>query len=187
MLYKKGVRQKDGVREIGQLPMLQEFESLGGIPVLHSEPKVIADGKLLLCGEIPRKTSFEKGFPGHIALKDGSWVDDSLIIDDRCLVGNVKGKGLVVISGCSHAGIINMLNESMRLSGCESIHAVLGGLHLIGRDNKSKTAKTIKELKVINPKMLAPGHCTGWKAIHAISQELPKSFTGLSVGNRYVF
>ncbi len=186
MLYKKGVRLKDGIREIGQLPMLQELEDAGGLPILHTEPKIIANGKLLLCGEIPRMTSFETGFPNHIALKDGSWVDDSLIIDDRCLVGKIKGKGIVIVSGCSHAGIINMINESMRLSGCESVYAVLGGLHLVGKDSKSKTVKTIQELKEINPQIIAPGHCTGWKAIHAISQELPKAFIGLSVGNRYV-
>ena len=84
--------------------------------MIDPEPTLLADGMLLLSGEIPRRTDYEKGFTGQKALVDGQWVDDSLVVDDRVLIAKVKEKGLVVVTGCSHAGIVNISHEATRLT-----------------------------------------------------------------------
>jgi len=187
MFYRRGVKQDSKIRDIGQMPHVEQIEAAGGKPIVQSSPELIAGGHLLLSGEIPRLTSFESGFPGHVALKEGEWVDDSLLLDDRCIAANIQDKGLFVISGCSHAGIINMLNEVTRLTGIKTLHGLLGGLHLIGKDEKLKIPPTVVELRNRNPRYVIPGHCTGWNAKQIIAQELSDVTLGLSVGNRYVF
>ena len=187
MLYKRGVRGRFSIREFGKMPDLSEIEEAGGQPILESDPRLIAGGNLLISGSISRTSKFETGFPNHVAYIDGSWVDDSQVIDDRCLIANVSNKGLVVISGCSHAGIINMLHQSMKLTGISQIYGILGGLHLIGKDSERRTHLTVQELFKISPTYIVPGHCTGWNAKLVLARDFPKSVLGLSVGNRYLF
>jgi 7,8-dihydropterin-6-yl-methyl-4-(beta-D-ribofuranosyl)aminobenzene 5'-phosphate synthase len=98
---------------------------------------------------------------------------------------NVKGKGLVILSGCAHAGIINTINYARQISGVENAYAVMGGFHLAGKDFEDKIESTIKELACINPELIVPSHCTGWRAMFAISQALPDAFVWNSVGNLY--
>jgi 7,8-dihydropterin-6-yl-methyl-4-(beta-D-ribofuranosyl)aminobenzene 5'-phosphate synthase len=187
MLYKRGVRGKFSIRELGKMPDLSEIEEAGGQPILESDPRLIAGGNLLISGSISRTSKFETGFPNHLAYIDGSWVDDSQVLDDRCLIANISDKGLVVISGCSHAGIINMLHQSMKLTGVNQIYGILGGLHLIGKDSERRTHLTVQELFKISPTYIVPGHCTGWNAKLVLARDFPKSILGLSVGNRYLF
>jgi 7,8-dihydropterin-6-yl-methyl-4-(beta-D-ribofuranosyl)aminobenzene 5'-phosphate synthase len=187
MLYKRGIRSKSEIIEIGQMPDLHEIQAVGGQPILETEPRVIAGDNLLISGSISRTSKFEHGFPGHVAYIDGSWVDDSLVLDDRCLIANVSDKGLFVISGCSHAGIINMLNQSMNLTGVNRLFGLMGGLHLIGKDSESRTKLTIQELQKMSPSIIVSGHCTGWKSKLAMANAFPDSIMGLSVGNRYRF
>ncbi|MCW3996053.1 MAG: MBL fold metallo-hydrolase [Candidatus Bathyarchaeota archaeon] len=149
------------------------------------QPYLIADGTTLVTGEIPRETSFEKGFLQHRALIDGAWQPDPLILDDRAVVFNLKDKGLVVISGCAHAGIINTIVYVKRISGINDVYAVLGGFHLAGKENE-KIPPTVKELERINPKLIVPMHCTGWRGMFAIAKALPEAFVWNSVGNLYV-
>ena len=98
---------------------------------LRSGPSTLASGHLLVTGEVERTTSFEKGFPGMEAWIGGRWSPDQ-IRDDQALVIDVKDKGLVVISGCAHAGVINTLEYARKITGVDHIHAVLGGFHLSG-------------------------------------------------------
>jgi 7,8-dihydropterin-6-yl-methyl-4-(beta-D-ribofuranosyl)aminobenzene 5'-phosphate synthase len=109
-----------------------------------------------------------------------------LILDDRAIAINVKDKGLVVLSGCAHAGIINTIAFAQQITGEMRIYAIIGGFHLAGKDNENRIEPTINELKKINPTLIAPSHCTGWKAIHAVAQALPNAFVWNSVGNLYV-
>jgi 7,8-dihydropterin-6-yl-methyl-4-(beta-D-ribofuranosyl)aminobenzene 5'-phosphate synthase len=148
-------------------------------------PYLIGDGMILVTGEIPRKTSFETGFLQHRTLMDGIWRPESLILDDRAVVFNVKGKGLVVIAGCAHAGIINTISYAQKISGITSTYAVIGGFHLAGKENESRIDRTMKELGQRSPNLIVPAHCTGWKALVAIATAMPDAFVWNSVGNLY--
>ena len=100
--------------------------------VEERQPSFLLDGSLLVTGEVDRTTEFERGFPGHEAHRDGAWQPDPLILDDQALVAMVRGHGLVVLTGCGHSGIINILRYVRELTGEDRIHAVMGGFHLSG-------------------------------------------------------
>ena len=134
---------------------------------------------------IPRTAIFEKGLTRNKIYDRDDWQPDPLILDDRALVVSIKGKGLVVISGCAHAGIINTLKYAQQITGVTKVYAVLGGFHLAGRDFENRIKPTIEELTKINPELIAPSHCTGWRALFNIAQELPNAFVSNSVGNIY--
>jgi 7,8-dihydropterin-6-yl-methyl-4-(beta-D-ribofuranosyl)aminobenzene 5'-phosphate synthase len=116
---------------------------------------------------------------------NGKWQPDPLILDDRAIAINVKSKGLVVLSGCAHAGIINTIAYALQIAGEAKVYAILGGFHLAGKDNENRIELTVKQLKRVDPTLIAPSHCTGWKAIRAIAEGLPDAFVWNSVGNRY--
>lgn len=149
------------------------------------KPSTLASDLLLISGEVERLTDFEKGMPGMEAKIDDQWVPDPFH-DDQGLAINLKDKGLVVIGGCSHAGIINTVKTLQKTTGVEKIHAVLGGFHLTG-ENEKVIDPTIEAMKTINPDYIVPMHCTGWKAIHRFAQEMPESFILNSVGATYIF
>lgn len=158
----------------------------GGEPITSTEPVLFGNDTFLLSGEVPRNTQWETGFKGHIALVDDAWQDDHEIIDDQCLIVRVKGKGLVIFSGCSHAGIVNMTNYSLELTGEKKVEAVIGGLHLVGA-KEPKIKSTVESMRKLNPTMIVPTHCTGWKAQRHMENVLKQSFARSSVGNMYVF
>ena len=146
------------------------------------------DPRLVVSGQIPRETSYEKGFPPQYAEVEGKGlVHDPLIKDDQALIANVQGKGLVIVSGCGHAGIINTINYAKRLGGTEKIHAVLGGFHLSGALYEDAIEPTVRDLKDAEPGYVVPCHCTGWRAINTIIQCMPDKFIQPSVGTRFVF
>ncbi|MGC8999266.1 MAG: MBL fold metallo-hydrolase [Candidatus Bathyarchaeia archaeon] len=144
--------------------------------VKTKQPYLIADDLILVTGEIPRKTNFEKGDLPHRAFIDGKWQPDPWIWDDRTLIINIKNKGLVVISGCAHAGIINTTLYAQQLTEVKIIHAILGGFHLAGKDCEPRINQTVKQLKRIKPNLVAPSHCTGWRGNYAIAEALQKAF-----------
>jgi 7,8-dihydropterin-6-yl-methyl-4-(beta-D-ribofuranosyl)aminobenzene 5'-phosphate synthase len=149
------------------------------------QPSLIADGTVCVTGEIPRKTSFENGYAQHRAFSGGSWQPDPWIRDDRAIVINVKGKGLVVVSGCAHAGIINTVHYAQQITGITNVYAVMGGFHLAGKDFEKRITPTVEELTRIKPKLIVPSHCTGWRAMCAFAEALPEAFAWNSVGNLY--
>jgi 7,8-dihydropterin-6-yl-methyl-4-(beta-D-ribofuranosyl)aminobenzene 5'-phosphate synthase len=146
----------------------------------------LLEGMVLVTGQIHRTTEFEKGFPIHYSEINGTWQSDPLIHDDQALVVNVRHKGLVVMTGCGHAGAINSIRYAQKLTGVEKVYALLGGLHLTGAVFEPIIAPTLKELKAIAPRLVMPGHCTGWKAIHAFAREFPDAFVQGSVGTRLI-
>jgi 7,8-dihydropterin-6-yl-methyl-4-(beta-D-ribofuranosyl)aminobenzene 5'-phosphate synthase len=149
-------------------------------------PSTLADGHLLVTGEVERKTSFEKGMPGMEAFTDGHWAPDP-INDDQALVISVRGKGLVVISGCAHAGIINTVEYAKKITGVDQVHAVMGGFHLTGAAFEQIVQPTIDGMKQINPDYVVPMHCTGWNAINRFAEEMPGKVILNTVGTTYVF
>jgi 7,8-dihydropterin-6-yl-methyl-4-(beta-D-ribofuranosyl)aminobenzene 5'-phosphate synthase len=183
MFANRGTTNSSG--GINLYPEFPPIEELGSAQVIKTkQPFLIADA-ILVTGEIPRETSFEKGFSKQMALRKGTWQPDPLMMDDRAVVFNVSGKGLVVISGCAHAGIINTITYSQQVSGTSDVYAVMGGFHLAGKENENRIEPTVKELKRINPQLIVPMHCTGWKAMFAISEAFPDAFVWNSVGNLY--
>jgi len=146
-------------------------------------PTLIAEDMILVTGEVKRVTTFEKGLPNALVEKDGKLENDP-ISDDQALVIHLKKKGLVVISGCSHAGIINTALYAREIAETETIHAVLGGFHLSGPFFEQIIEDTIKELKQMKPAVVVPMHCTGWKAIQRFSEEFPDAFVLNSVGSK---
>jgi len=145
-------------------------------------PTPLAHEGILVTGEVERVTPFEKGLPNAVLERDGK-IEKDAIIDDQALVVHLKGKGLVVIAGCSHAGIINTVLYAQKLTGIEKVHTILGGFHLSGPHFEPIIEQTIGELKRINPEVLVPMHCTGWTAIQRMSQEFPDAFILNSVGS----
>jgi 7,8-dihydropterin-6-yl-methyl-4-(beta-D-ribofuranosyl)aminobenzene 5'-phosphate synthase len=169
------------------MPGLDEAALLASGTTLkkNQKPSTLASDLILISGEVERRTDFEKGMPGMEAKIDDHWEPDPFH-DDQGLAIHLKNKGLVVIGGCSHAGIINTIKYLQRASGVEKIHAVLGGFHLTGK-NEEIIGPTIEEMKTINPDYIVPMHCTGWKAIHQFAQEMPEQFILNSAGSTYTF
>ncbi|MGH7318680.1 MAG: MBL fold metallo-hydrolase [Candidatus Rokuibacteriota bacterium] len=158
-----------------------------GIEILEERGASLLLGDLaLVTGQIARTTDFEKGFPVHFAEVDGEWRPDPLIHDDQAVVMNVRDKGLVVLSGCGHAGIINVLRHARAVTGVERVHAVLGGFHLTGRLFEPLIAPTVAALQAIGPTLIVPSHCTGWRAVHEIARVLPDAFVPNSVGTTFL-
>lgn len=167
-------------------PAFPDKEQLSSAQIISTkQPHLIADNMVLVTGEIPRKTSFEKGFLQHKSFINGSWQPDPLILDDRAIVFNVREKGLVIVSGCAHAGIINTIAHAQRITDVPKVYAVIGGFHLAGKENESRIEQTVKELKRVNPKLVVPSHCTGWRAMCRITRAFPEAFVWNSVGNLY--
>ena len=155
--------------------------------VEQRQPSFLLDGSLLVTGEVDRTTAFERGFPGHEAHRHDGWELDPLILDDQALVASVRGHGLVVLTGCGHSGIINILRYVRTLTGEDRLHAVLGGFHLSGKAFEPIIGPTCDALAEFSPDFLVPMHCTGWRATHALARRFPEAFIQNSVGTRFEF
>lgn len=152
-----------------------DIETAGVTLVETTEPYPLLDGDALFLGEIKRETDFEKGFPIAFFEEDGVETWDP-IEDDTSIVMNLRGKGLVILSGCAHSGIINTVNHAKAVTGINDVYVVMGGFHLSGPLFEPIIGRTTEELKKINPSYIVPCHCTGRKAIMNMEKELPDSF-----------
>lgn len=170
------------------IPALDEtaVKEAGALLIKSERAFPIANGLIHTTGEIERKIPFEKGFPWAEAKISGNWVTDPFR-DDQGLVIKLKGKGLVVISGCAHAGIINTVEYAKKITGTDRVHAVMGGFHLTGQVFDPIIQPTIDEMKIIDPDYIVPMHCTGWKAINQFAKEMPDQFLLNTVGTTYLF
>jgi 7,8-dihydropterin-6-yl-methyl-4-(beta-D-ribofuranosyl)aminobenzene 5'-phosphate synthase len=163
------------------------LEGAGFEIVEQEQPSFLLDGSLLVTGEVDRTTEFEQGHPLFEAYRDGRWQPDPLILDDQALVADVRGRGLVVLTGCGHSGIVNILRYVQKLTGQDRIHAVIGGFHLGGPLFERIIPPTCDALAELAPDHIVPTHCSGWRAIHAIAARFPHAFIQNSVGTRYEF
>ncbi|EHJ49069.1 beta-lactamase domain protein [Solidesulfovibrio carbinoliphilus subsp. oakridgensis] len=150
------------------------------------DPTLWFSDMLLTLGEIERTTAFERGFPWAEIHEGGQWLADPFC-DDQALVFDVAGKGLVVISGCAHAGIINSVRYAQKVTGTRAILAVMGGFHLTGPLFEPIVDQTVAAMRELAPAHLIPMHCTGWKSTHAFAAAMPGQFMQSSVGTRYDF
>jgi 7,8-dihydropterin-6-yl-methyl-4-(beta-D-ribofuranosyl)aminobenzene 5'-phosphate synthase len=149
------------------------------------QPSLLLDGSLLITGEVERTTEFERGFPVQQAFREGQWQPDPLILDDQALVLNVRDKGLVVLTGCGHAGLVNTLRYAGELTSVDHLYAVIGGFHLNGPLFEPIIPDTCAALAELAPEVIVPTHCTGWKATHALAAQFPNAFIQNSIGTRY--
>src|SRR5918995_502777 len=151
-------------------------------------PSLWIEDRILITGEIPRTNNFEKGFPNHYSeIEEGKMEADPLIKDDQAIILTVKDKGLLIITGCGHAGIINTLNYAKELTGEDRIYSVLGGMHLSGGIFEPIIPRTMEELERLKPKFVVPCHCSGLKAMTEIAIKMPDAFIQNSVGTNYIF
>jgi 7,8-dihydropterin-6-yl-methyl-4-(beta-D-ribofuranosyl)aminobenzene 5'-phosphate synthase len=176
-------------REPVELPSTSKSALQGaGFEIVEQEqPSFLLDGSLLVTGEVDRTTDFEQGFPIHQAYRHDAWEPDPLILDDQALVANVRGRGLVVLTGCGHSGIVNIVRYVRKLTRETRIHAVIGGFHLSGPFFERVIEPTCDALAAFAPDHLVPCHCTGWKATHAIAARFPEAFIQNSVGTSFEF
>ena len=158
-----------------------ELRRAGAELVLSREPYVGPSGMWAATGAIERRTDFETGMPMAVMEKDGQLTHDP-IADDQSVVLVVKDKGLVVISGCAHSGIINSVNFARELTGVQQVYAVIGGFHLTGRIFEPIIGRTVEEMQKLEPRVVSPMHCTGYKAINRLRESLGDRFVLNSVG-----
>jgi 7,8-dihydropterin-6-yl-methyl-4-(beta-D-ribofuranosyl)aminobenzene 5'-phosphate synthase len=170
------------------LPQLtrEKFENAGVRIVESEKPRMLLDDTVLFLGEVPKQTEFEKGFPKMHFDEDGESKWDP-IEEDSAIVVHVKGKGLVVLSGCAHSGIINTVNYARQVTAVEDLFVVMGGFHLTGADFEPIIGPTTDALKTLNPQYVVPTHCTGRKAVMHLEKEMPDNFLLNMSGTRMVF
>jgi 7,8-dihydropterin-6-yl-methyl-4-(beta-D-ribofuranosyl)aminobenzene 5'-phosphate synthase len=161
------------------------LEDAGFDIIEDRRPSFLFDRSVLVTGEVDRTSGFETGFAIHEARRDGAWEPDPLILDDQALIAHVAGQGLVVVTGCGHAGIVNTCRYAQRLTGVESLHAVIGGFHLNGPLFEPIIDQTLDAFGQLAPDVIVPAHCTGWRATHAIARRFPDAFIQNSVGTSY--
>ena len=158
-----------------------------GINIVETKkPYPMLHGDVLFLGEIERRTDFEKGFPIARILEDGIEKPDA-IEDDTSIAMSVKGKGLIILSGCAHAGIVNTVIHAKNITGTDKVYAVMGGFHLSGPLFEPIIQRTTEELRKVNPAYIIPTHCTGRKAITNIEKEMPGQFILNMSGTKLTF
>jgi 7,8-dihydropterin-6-yl-methyl-4-(beta-D-ribofuranosyl)aminobenzene 5'-phosphate synthase len=145
---------------------MMEIKNHGASLLLSRSPVQFMEN-VSTTGEIERVTSYEK-VEGFWTVSRERFIPDFLL-DDQSLIFKVDGKGLVVISGCAHSGIINTVIHSKKLMKVEKIHAVIGGFHLKDADEE-KIRRTTEDLATFNPELVCPCHCTGKKAIEILKE-----------------
>jgi 7,8-dihydropterin-6-yl-methyl-4-(beta-D-ribofuranosyl)aminobenzene 5'-phosphate synthase len=178
-----------GIQLMDDVPSIDDLTAYGARVLCTTEPQTFLGDMFYVSGEVPRITSFEPGLPGQIRKTDdgSSWEPDPLIMDERWLAVNVAGKGLVVLSACSHAGVINVLKHARASFPKVPLHGVMGGLHLSG-PNEAIIPQTVDALAEFNLATIAAGHCTGWRALSALASAFgDKVLAPSAVGKHYTF
>lgn len=167
--------------------LTREMVEQAGLSVVETEkPHLLFNDTILFLGEIPHSTDFEKGYPNAHCQKDGKEIWDA-IEDDTSILMNLKDKGLVILSGCAHSGIVNTVLYAMAVTGINKVHAVMGGFHLAGPSFEPIIDRTAQELQEIHPDYVIPTHCTGRKAIMAMEKQMPDQFIMNMSGTKLTF
>ena len=189
MFNERAVRLKSGkVVPVADVPSPAALEKLGARVVNRPDAQLLLDGHFYYSGEIPRVTSFEKGRVDHLSRKspDAPWEPDPLLMDERMLVVHVRDLGLIVFSACSHAGIVNVCMHTRNLFPDIPIYCVMGGLHLGGVMERI-IPDTVEGLRPFRINHIITGHCTGWRALHALADAFGDAVSQSAVGTKYTF
>ena len=189
MYRSRAMKAADGsMRPFADVPSQAQLEQAGALVVNAVEPQLILDDLFFVSGEIPRVTAFETGMQGqHRRTLDGQgWEPDPLVIDERFIAVSVKGKGVVVLTACSHAGVVNVMTHARDCFADETLYGVLGGFHLSG-GNERIIPETVAELRAFELKLIAAAHCTGWRAVNALANAFGDTVAPAAVGKVYRF
>jgi len=171
-------------RDLGRLER-DYIERLGMVKIIEiKDPTEVIPGGYLT-GNIEKVTDYELGSPFLLVERDGRLEQDPFA-GEQAFVCNVKDKGLVIVSGCAHAGIINIVRHAQKVTGTEKIHAVIGGFHLADAD-PGIIEITAADLREIGPDHIIPAHCTGFAATRRFAEEMEDQFTFNTAGAKYVF
>ena len=184
----RGVMTPSGVMLMLPLePDFADIEQAGGQVVRHADSHPICEGFFLGSGAIERVTSYETGLVGHYSFRGEDGRPDPLIMDERFVAAYVPGRGVTVLSACSHAGIVNACLQAKQMFPDTAIDTVLGGYHLAGKSMETRIEATVGDLKArIDPRLVAPGHCTGWRAKAALAGAFaPGRYAPSVVGTLY--
>jgi len=169
------------------LPFTREKTKLAGLNVVESaDPYPMLGGDIVFLGRIPRETEYEKG-ASNLYYNDGDEVKLDDFPDDTSIILNVRGKGLVVISGCAHSGIINTVRYAQKVSGVDTVFVVYGGFHLSGKNMGEIIEKTTSALREIDPRWIVPIHCSGREAVASIEKAMPEKLIINMSGTRLTF
>ena len=191
MFLHRGERLDNGdVFPHEDIPSVEELELVGGQVENDPKQRLLLDGMFYLSGEIPRTTSYEKGIPVHLKrnTEDTDWEPDPLLMDERYLAINVRDKGIMIFTACSHAGLINILRDARDIFAPTPLYGVMGGFHLAGKIFEAIIPETVRDLEEFDLKVIVPGHCTGWRAVHQMVKSLGESVVLPSaVGRRHLF
>jgi 7,8-dihydropterin-6-yl-methyl-4-(beta-D-ribofuranosyl)aminobenzene 5'-phosphate synthase len=189
MFAERGQRQPDGgVLPMALLPTPNELAQAGAAPELTDAPQSLLDGAFYLSGEIPRVSTYETGLRNHVRRNaSGEWEDDPLLMDERFLAVAVKGKGVVVFTACSHAGVVNVLTHARSCFPEQKLFAVMGGFHLSGETERC-IPDTVRDMADFGLTVIAPGHCTGWRALNLLVRTFgEETVVPLAVGKIFAF
>jgi 7,8-dihydropterin-6-yl-methyl-4-(beta-D-ribofuranosyl)aminobenzene 5'-phosphate synthase len=197
-------------------PTFEEIENAGGIVSKNDSVHTVLDDMFLISGFIPRQTPYERGLRRGIRFENavGAWVEDTVMADERYVMCKVKGiafpshfllsyslksfcflcgtsltltgKGVVVFTGCSHAGVVNAARDATDVGLGAPLFSVVGGFHLADAEAE-QVQETVRDLKALGPKLLLPGHCSGWRVKQAIESAMPGSLAPSTVGTRFTF
>jgi len=184
VFLKRVVREQDGrQREMPPMYSRAMLERWGADVVLSDQPYELVPG-VMSTGQIPRVTSFEQHTAPTFAERAGNWEPDNLP-DDQAIIAKVHGKGLVVLTGCGHAGIVNTLKHAQTVTGETRVHTIVGGFHLTNA-SPEKIGATAQEIESLQPALLVPMHCTGFVAQTEFARRMPEAFVVSAVGTRVI-
>ena len=164
---------------------------MGANHVRTLQRQAAVGGAFYVSGEVPRGTAYETGLPGHMRRSEhgngeaNGWEPDPLIMDERFVSVHVKDKGQFIFSACSHAGLINVLTHARELFPAVPPYGAMGGLHLSGATEKI-IPDTIRDLQAFGLQLIAPGHCTGWRALTALAGVVGDALVPSAVGKKYL-
>jgi 7,8-dihydropterin-6-yl-methyl-4-(beta-D-ribofuranosyl)aminobenzene 5'-phosphate synthase len=168
-----------------QPPPRGAWEAAGADVILAEAPTRLASG-CWTTGPVPRCSFETAGSPPSRTYREGTAFPRDRIEDDQSLVLHVAGKGLVVVAGCAHSGIVNTVRYAQEISGVERVWAVLGGFHLAPA-KPDEVQQTVDALREIGPALVSPSHCTGFEAIRQFAAQMPNAFVGGTVGTTFCF
>ena len=169
-------------------PTFDAIQSAGGRIATHDQAHTLCQGFFFGSGEIARETAYETGLAGHHTFRGDEVTADTLIMDERYLAARVRGRGTSVLSACSHAGVVNACLDACRAFDGSQIDVIVGGYHLAGKAMEGRIPETVRDLAGrLQPRLVAPGHCTGWRAKAALCEAFsPGRYAPSVVGSRYV-
>ncbi len=186
MFARRAIRSRGGELEpMEPVPGVDTLALNGAEVVVTRDEQSLLDDFFYVSGEIPRLTTFERGLPGQVRqTPSGDWEPDEIIPDERYIAVNVAGKGQIVFTACTHAGLINVLTQARARFPDIPLYGVFGGFHLAGT-TEAIIPETVAALAQFDLELIVPGHCTGWRAVTALVAAYGDKVVPTAVGKTF--